>query len=695
LRQCVFHILLILLLPVLTQASNFQFDKVQYIDSVELDNPFRTIYLTETWKFHLGDDMNWADPEFDDFMWDDVSTLLGPNQLPLIDWQGIGWFRLTLDVNEDLMGKSLALDVATQSGAAEIYLNGNLIYSFGTVSTNPGEEVAWQERKPRSIVFSKEGINILAVRYSNHKADQFIISGYNAGFRYLLVEMNHQIAGVINTTRQITIQQFLFSGILLVFTIIHLLLFVFYPKLRQNLYFALFTASFGTLNYLNYQTYFSTSGMAIINIQDLQLIFMLGTMIFFLLFSYSLFYDRIPRQFWLFMLSILTLGSTISLKSTDFYEWLFVIMVVVFIVEIFRMLIVAVYKKRKGSWVFSIGMILFVLSQIFVAAVNLEYLQTGIANAGEVASIGGIIALLITMSVSLSRSFADTNHRLETKLKEVHLLSEKAIEQEREKKDREIERLLLEADNRRKTNELEDARKLQMSMLPHDVPAVGNVEIAVRIRTATEVGGDYYDFSMDDDGGMTVAIGDATGHGVKAGIVVATAKSYFNTFAVGRGIIELLNIMSQGVKNMNLRMIYMALSLVQYKNDSIQIVGAGMPPFLLYKAKTGEVKTLLSKGMPLGSVIGFPYEILTEKVSENDVLVMMSDGIMESFNSKREQLGLDPIIDTLKQFGSVPPEELLDEFEKLTSRWIKSTELEDDYTVIVMKFHPDYNNQSG
>lgn len=694
-RQIFCHILLIVVLPVFTQGSYLQYDSVQYIDSIDLENPFRTIYLNETWKFQHGDDIAWADSEFDDFLWEDVSTLLGPNQLPLIDWSGIGWFRLTLDVNEDLVGKSLAIDVATQSGAAEIYLNGQLIYTFGTVSADPDEEIAWQERKPRSIVFTKEGYNTIAVRYSNHKAQQFIASGYNAGFRYLLVEMNHQVTGVINATRQITIQQYLFSGILLVFTLIHVLLFVFYPKLRQNLYFALFTASFGILNYLNYQIYFSTSGMAIINIQDLQLIFMLSTMIFFLLFSYSLFYDRIPRQFWVFMLSILTLGTSISLKTTDFYEWLFVVMVVVFIIEIFRTLIVAVYKKRKGSWIFSIGMILFVVSQIFVAALNLEYMSVSISNAGEVASIGGIIALLITMSVSLSRSFADTNYRLEMKLKEVHLLSQKAIEQEREKKDREIDRLLLEADNKRKTNELDDARKLQLSMLPHDVPAVGNVEIAVRIRTATEVGGDYYDFAMDKQGGMTVAIGDATGHGVKAGIVVATAKSYFNTFAPDNNIVDLLNIMSRGVKNMNLRMIYMALSLVHYKQDTIQIVGAGMPPFLLYKSDTGEVKTLLSKGMPLGSVLGFPYEVLTEKVLDDDVLVMMSDGIMESFNSDREQLGLEPITQIVREHGNIPPEKLLDELEKLTSRWIKSTELEDDYTVIVMKFHPDYQNQQG
>lgn len=220
------------------------------------------------------------------------------------------------------------------------------------------------------------------------------------------------------------------------------------------------------------------------------------------------------------------------------------------------------------------------------------------------------------------------------------------------------------------------------------------MEIAVRIKTATEVGGDYYDFAVDDDGGLTLAIGDATGHGVKAGIVVATAKSYFNTFATGRGIVELLNIMSKGVKNMNLRMIYMALTLMRYRNDTIEIVGAGMPPCLLYRSGTSEVQTLLSKGMPLGSVIGFPYEVLSEKVFENDTLVLMSDGIMEAFNSKREQLGLEPVIDVIREYGASTPEKLLDELEKLTSRWIKSSELEDDYTVMVLKFHPDFRNNN-
>ncbi|MCB0750991.1 MAG: hypothetical protein KDC52_05920, partial [Ignavibacteriae bacterium] len=71
---------------------------------------------------------------------------------------------------------------------------------------------------------------------------------------------------------------------------------------------------------------------------------------------------------------------------------------------------------------------------------------------------------------------------------------------------------LAEAENERKTAELEEARQLQLSMLPKDLPNLPNLDISVYMQTATEVGGDYYDFNVGIDGTLTVVIGDATGH---------------------------------------------------------------------------------------------------------------------------------------------------------------------------------------
>lgn len=671
-------------------SSAIQFDRsMYYISDDDLDNEYRTIYLPDQWVFQAGDSLHWASVEVDDSDWESISTLLGPNQLPLMSWEGIGWFRLALDVDSSLVGKSLGIDIPVQNGASEFYLNGTLLYSFGIVSADSTKEVFANDRTPKSIVFNKPGLNVLAVRYSNHKAENFVESGYNAGFRYLLVDLNYQISSALRTTRWTSVHQFLFTGILLVFTIIHFLLFLFYPKQKQNLYFALFTSAFGLLNFLSYEVYYSNMGMDAINLAQVQFMLVLFTMLFFLLFSYSLYYNHIPRQFWLFTISFLTLGFSFSASQGEILEMVILGVVVVFVIEILRILIVAAIRKRKGALVFSVGLILFMTAEIYAAGVNLDYFEVAFTRSGELAGITGIIVLLITMSVSLSRGFAETNLHLEHKLQEVKELSEKAIDQERLAKQKEIDRLLLEADNQRKTHELEEARKLQLSMLPDGVPGVLNVDFSARIKTATEVGGDYYDFCVGDEQNpdLTVVIGDATGHGVKAGIIVASVKSYFQTFASGTGLLELLRLMSKGLKNMRLRMMYMTLTLVRYNGESIQIVGAGMPPVLFYDAAKKRVIPIVTKGMPLGSKPDFPYEIISRQVKIGDVLLLMSDGIMEAFDQRRNQLGLERILETFEKTGDLTPDKILDAIEDLTEKWTQGAELEDDYTIIAMKFH--------
>ena len=76
---------------------------------------------------------------------------------------------------------------------------------------------------------------------------------------------------------------------------------------------------------------------------------------------------------------------------------------------------------------------------------------------------------------------------------------------------------IIQAENDRKTTELEEARELQLSMLPTELPIIENLEISAYMKTATEVGGDYYDFDLLNEGVLNVAIGDGTGHGMQAG----------------------------------------------------------------------------------------------------------------------------------------------------------------------------------
>ncbi len=663
-----------------------QWNDAYPVSSRDMDNPYRTLYIPNDWKYQVGDSAIYASPDFDDWDWTQVSTLLGANQFPFIEWTGICWFRMTLDVDTSLVGVPFALDVVMQSGASEIYLNGQLLYQFGQVSLDPDLEMPYQERKPRSLVFNQPGKHVIAVRYSNQNAQYFVDSGYNAGFKYQLVEMNHQVSYVVNLTRQATMNQYFFSGILLVFTLIHFLLFLFYSKHTQNLYFALFTACFGILTFLNYQTNFSTSGMDILSIIRVQYVFIALTITFFIRFTYSLFYTRLPIQFWAFIIMFIGAGFYIWMRPLVNMSVVSLVIMGPAILEIVRVLGVSVFRKRDGSYIFASGMFVFLTGQVYQTLVNLDAIEAFSMLSLESASVTSIVSLLLTMSVSLSRNFAETNRRLEFKLNEVNLLNEKTLEQERIQKQKELEKRLLEADNERKTRELEEARELQLSMLPKSLPHYPGVEIHPFIQTATEVGGDYYDVLKGKDGSLTVVIGDATGHGLKAGMVVATAKSYFHTFASESSNLELIRKMSKGIKNMHLHMLYMSLAVIRIDKGNITYTGAGMPPILIYRDASNSVESLISKGMPLGSVLDFPYSEFRFTVEPGDAILMMSDGLTEAHNRDRDMLGLDKLTQCLHQNGSKSASELSKSFQSLITDWTSSTPSHDDITVLAIKF---------
>jgi serine phosphatase RsbU (regulator of sigma subunit) len=108
---------------------------------------------------------------------------------------------------------------------------------------------------------------------------------------------------------------------------------------------------------------------------------------------------------------------------------------------------------------------------------------------------------------------------------------------------------ILKADNERKTNELEEVRKLQISMLPQSKNDLPDYDICFDMRTATEVGCDYYDFNHARDGSLDIAIGDATGHGMKSALKVAIVKSLFNSIGTNLIITDFFNRCTEVIKS--------------------------------------------------------------------------------------------------------------------------------------------------
>ena len=113
-------------------------------------------------------------------------------------------------------------------------------------------------------------------------------------------------------------------------------------------------------------------------------------------------------------------------------------------------------------------------------------------------------------------------------------------------------------------------------MLPKELPQLPHLEIGVFMKTATEVGGDYYDFKLHDDGTLTAVIGDATGHGMQAGTMVAATKSLFNALADEPKLIEFLKKGTKAIKAMGLKKMFMALTIAKFQDHHMQIAAAGI-----------------------------------------------------------------------------------------------------------------------
>lgn len=243
----------------------------------------------------------------------------------------------------------------------------------------------------------------------------------------------------------------------------------------------------------------------------------------------------------------------------------------------------------------------------------------------------------------------------------------------------------LEAENEQRAKELEDARQLQLSMLPKKVPQLPGLEIAAYMKTATEVGGDYYDFHVGNDGTLTVALGDATGHGLKAGTMVTAAKSLFEAFAQQPDLTHIFRQTSCALKRMNLRSLFMSMTMLKVKDNQLTVSMAGMPPVLIYRAASGMVEEIAIRGMPLGSITNFAYQQRELELGAGDAVILMSDGFPEMFNEDGEMLDYQRARTMLEEVAHQSPQEIIHHFVRTGEAWAGVRPADDDVTFVVLK----------
>jgi serine phosphatase RsbU (regulator of sigma subunit) len=242
-----------------------------------------------------------------------------------------------------------------------------------------------------------------------------------------------------------------------------------------------------------------------------------------------------------------------------------------------------------------------------------------------------------------------------------------------------------EDENQRKSHELEEARRLQLSLLPEKLPELPNLEIAVYMNTATEVGGDYYDFNISADGTLNIALGDATGHGMKAGTVVTLMKGLFSADSGRMDIGDFFQQSSETIKDLRFDRMMMSFTMIKIKDMDMLFSSAGMPPAYIFRSSTMKVDELSLEGMPLGAMKEVKYQVIKEQLVSGDTLLLMSDGLPELKNPEHKIFDYSRVEKVFRDVAGQTPQEIVDRLVDAGEIWRKDQVADDDVTLMVIK----------
>ncbi len=241
-----------------------------------------------------------------------------------------------------------------------------------------------------------------------------------------------------------------------------------------------------------------------------------------------------------------------------------------------------------------------------------------------------------------------------------------------------------QAENARKTQELEEARALQVSMLPSERPDVEGLDVAFGMRTATEVGGDYYDWRAGEDGSLRLAVGDATGHGVRAGLLVVAAKTLFWTGAGDGALDAEMRRVSEGVRSLRLPRMNMALTLATISRGRARIAAGGMPPVLHYRASAAAADEVLIEAPPPGQLRRAAYLEKVIPLASGDRLLFFTDGLPECRRDGDDVLGYPRVRAVFLRAAPEGPQAIVDALFAEADAFRGARPLDDDVTLVAV-----------
>ncbi|WP_263366812.1 PP2C family protein-serine/threonine phosphatase [Edaphobacter bradus] len=623
--------------------------KAQTAGRAPADNAIRVklgesaVELMGPWKFHTGDDMAWAEPAYDDSGWADMDLTPPPGTADaslgtsgyIPGWTsrgyphhaGYAWYRLQVDVEGAT--RSLALKMPDNADDAyQVFVNGLQIGEFGTFAE---KNVTAYSTLPQAFRLPKglrNGKATIAIRMWMDSATPF--NSPDAGGLHGPPVLGY--ATVIATQVQLDWDDiahgvgsgFLEGLILIMALVMGLALFWLDPQ--EDAYLWLSAVCFvtllgnGVVLSVNFIPWIGQTSGVILNDVILTPL-RIGLWVLFWAYWFRLWQmGRLHAIVWT-QVALLAVGTAmlrpplygqhVPVEAAGYLVPLLLAIKLGLGVVLFAVAYRGFRRQRAEGWMAGVAILLVVVAN-YQHELRLIHVRTTTSLFGFAISLGTVATILslLLITVMLLRRFIESQARKEHwKL------------------------------------EIEQARHVQQVLIPEMLPQIKGLSIESEYRPAREVGGDFFQILPGEEPGTAlIVVGDVTGKGMQAGMLVALIVGSIRTAAQNSS--DPQRILSQVNDQLCEREHSSATCVVLriMPDGMVHLANAGqLPPYLNDK----EVE--MEGALPLGIVPEMEFPVVSFRLEEGDSLILMSDGIAEAQDAQGQLFGFERVNELLRQ----------------------------------------------
>lgn len=239
----------------------------------------------------------------------------------------------------------------------------------------------------------------------------------------------------------------------------------------------------------------------------------------------------------------------------------------------------------------------------------------------------------------------------------------------------------------RMERELELATEIQQRFQPSEAPRMDGYEFQGISFSCYEIGGDYYDFITRHDGKMLIALGDVSGKGTAAALLMSSLHAAIHGQVAARSSLdEVVRSVNQYLADNTPanRFVTLFVAELDPRTGELKYINAGHNPPLIGRM-SGNIEQLASGGFPLGILPSAEFEVGETQLQPGESLVIYSDGVSEANNIKEEEFGMERLMDVVRRNLPSSAAGLRDKVESALSAFTQTAPANDDITLVIVK----------